>query len=84
MMNKQEWKTERQRYEAAWGKYQDVAERIDAKYESLDEGTQDQAPAEEDLAELQQAWKELETSRERLGKYMNQFHERQMRAGGHS
>jgi|GEM_PF-604435 DNA repair exonuclease SbcCD ATPase subunit len=81
MVNASEWKSERKRYEAAWAKYQNVAERIDAQYESLDSGTQDQAPAEEDLSELQQAWKELEESRERLGEHMNKFHERQMTQG---
>ncbi|WP_203301036.1 hypothetical protein [Marinobacter sediminum] len=53
-----------------------MAERIDAKYESLDGGTKDQAPAEEDLAELQEAWKKLEHARERLGEYNNELHER--------
>lgn len=81
MLNKREWKSERERYEAAWAKYQNVAERIDAEYESLDSGTQDQAPPAEDLAELQEAWKELENARERLGEYMNEFHERQMAQG---
>ncbi|MBL3558562.1 MULTISPECIES: hypothetical protein [Marinobacter] len=81
MVNTREWKSERERYEAAWAKYQDVAERVEAAYESLDSGTQDQAPAAEDLSELQEAWKELESSRERLGKYMNQFHEHQMTQG---
>ncbi len=81
MVNTREWKSERERYEAAWAKYQNVAERIDAAYESLDSGTKDQAPAEEDLAELQEAWKELESARERLGEHMNAFHERQMTQG---
>ena len=81
MVNAREWKTERERYEAAWAKYQDVAERIDAAYEGLDSGTQDQAPAEEDLAELQEAWKELESARQRVGEHMNEFHERQMTQG---
>lgn len=81
MVNAREWKTERERYEAAWAKYQDVAERIDAAYESLDSGSQDQAPADEDLAELQEAWKELESARERIGEHMNAFHERQMTQG---
>ena len=45
MVNANEWKSERERYDAAWAKYQNVAERIDAKYESLDSGTQDQTPA---------------------------------------
>jgi len=66
MANAQNWKREREQYQAAWAKYQNVAERIDAKYESLDSGIKDQAPAEEDLSELQEAWKELENARERL------------------
>ena len=30
MVNANEWKSERERYDAAWAKYQNVAERIDA------------------------------------------------------
>lgn len=81
MVNANELKSERERYDAAWAKYQNVAERIDAKYESLDSGTQDQAPAQEDLSELQEAWEELENARQRLGEYMNEFHERHMAQG---
>lgn len=81
MENVQDWKSDREQYEAAWTKYQNVAERIDAKYESLEGGTKDQAPAEEDLAELQEAWKELENARERLGEYNNELHERHMAQG---
>lgn len=81
MANVQNWQSDREQYQAAWAKYQNVAERIDAKYESLDSGTKDQAPAEEDLSELQEAWKELENARERLGEYNNELHERHMAQG---
>ena len=75
------WQKDKAQYEAAWTKYQEVADRVYAAYEEVDGGAQDQTPANEDLAELQQAWKELETARERLGERMNQFHERHMNPG---
>ena len=77
-----EWKAERDRYEAAWARYQNVAERIDAEYENLESsGIEDQEPSDEELSELQEAWKELEEARERLGEYINEFHERRMAQG---
>lgn len=72
------WQTNKERYEAAWTKYEEVADRVYAKYEEVDSGAQDQTPANEDLAELQEAWKELEDARDRLGEHMNEFHERHM------
>lgn len=81
MGNVKDSKSDREQYQAAWAKYQNVAERIDAKYESLDSGTKDQAPAAEDLSELQEAWKELENARERLGEYNDELHERHMAQG---
>ena len=81
MANTRTWQTDKEQYEAAWTKYQQVADRVYAAYEEVGSGAQDQTPANEDLAELQQAWRELEDARERLGERMNQFHERQMNAG---
>ena len=49
--------------------------------EGLDSGAQDQAPANEDLSELQEAWKELENARERLNERSNELHERHMTQG---
>lgn len=82
MSSKRTWQIDKQEYEAAWTKYQQVADRVYAAYEETSSGAQDQAPANEDLAELQEAWKELETARQRLGERMNQFHERKMDPGG--
>ncbi|BES69094.1 hypothetical protein RE428_01120 [Marinobacter nanhaiticus D15-8W] len=81
MADKSDWKTDRERYEAAWTKYQEVADRVYAAYEDLDSGAQDQAPANEDLSELQEAWKELENARERLNESANELHERHMAQG---
>lgn len=81
MVDKNGWQSDRERYEAAWTKYQEVADRVYAAYEDLDSGTQDQAPANEDLAELQEAWKDLENARERLNERANELHERHMAQG---
>ncbi|WP_148861053.1 hypothetical protein [Marinobacter fonticola] len=81
MASKSNWQDDRENYEAAWTKYQEVADRVYAAYEDLDSGTQDQTPANEDVAELQEAWKELENARQRLDERMNEFHERHMNQG---
>jgi len=81
MTNQSSWKSDKARYEAAWQKYEQVADRIYAAYEEVDSGAQDQTPANEDMAELQQAWQELEEARDRLGERMNEVHERHMNHG---
>lgn len=81
MPDNRDWKTDKEAYENAWTKYQQVADRVYAAYEEVHGGAQDQTPANEDLAELQQAWQELENARERLGQRQNQFHERMMDSG---
>ncbi|WP_203142026.1 hypothetical protein [Marinobacter mangrovi] len=81
MAAQSEWKSLREEYEAAWTRYQDVADRVYAAYEDLDSGVQDQTPANEDLSELQEAWKALESARERLQEHANELHERHMKTG---
>ena len=81
MPDNQTWQNDKNAYEAAWTKYQQVADRVYAAYEDVGSGAQDQTPANEDLAELQEAWKELENARERLGQRQNQMHERLMNSG---
>ncbi|ROU01444.1 hypothetical protein EB809_04945 [Marinobacter sp. R17] len=73
-----EWKNLREEHDAAWRHYQDVSERVHEAYESLDSGLQDQAPPNEDLAELRSAWQRLESARQQLADHMDEAHEKRM------
>ena len=81
MSDNRTWQNDKEAYESAWIKYQQVADRVYAAYEEVHSGAQDQTPANEDLAELEQAWQELETARQHLSQSQNQFHERMMDVG---
>lgn len=81
MANEQTWQADKERYEAAWARFQQVADRVYEGYAEDDFHAQNHTAPEADNGELEDAWNELEAARQRIGERVNRYLERQMDEG---
>lgn len=71
MAENNEWRELRAEHDAAWQKYLEAAERVHNGFEKFDNGIKEQ-PSDEDVGELETAWKRLENARRRIDALITQ------------